>query len=96
MAPGDSIGQSRILAGLTFGVTVKAATRVVVFRLTKEAMSGVLERHPDVARKILGLPTEQRASEATLPADPVPDDHASGGVIEWLREGVHRLHNLAH
>lgn len=94
MAPGDSIGQSGILAGLTFRVTVKAVTRVVVFRLAKDALSGMLERRPDIARQMLRRLTEHRASEETLLADPVPPEH-TGGLFEWLRDGMHRLHDLA-
>jgi small-conductance mechanosensitive channel len=95
MAPGDSIGQSGILAGLKFRVTVRAVTRVVVFRLAKEALSVVLERRPEIAGQMCRLLTEHHASEETLLADPIPVDHPGGGVLEWLKEGMHRLHNLA-
>jgi CRP-like cAMP-binding protein len=93
MVPGDSIGQSGILAGLKFRVTVKAVTHVVVLRLAKEALSGLLERRPEISRQMLRRLTEHRASEETLLAEPVPPEH-TGGLLDWLREGMHRLHDL--
>ena len=49
LAPGDSIGQSGILAGVRTDVIVRALTRATVFRLDKAALTPILARRPEVA-----------------------------------------------
>ncbi|MFM0146818.1 mechanosensitive ion channel family protein [Paraburkholderia sp. RL18-085-BIA-A] len=94
LAPGDSIGQSGILAGVRTGVIVHALTRATVFRLDKTALTPVLARRPEVAKEMCRLLSEHHATEEMLLASPVTVDGTSGGLLQWIRDGVRRFHEL--
>lgn len=93
MAPGDSVGQSGILAGVKTEVVVRALTRVTVFRLDKTALTPILARRPEVAQEMCRLLSEHHASEKLLLSTPANIDKTSGGLLQWIRDGVHRLHD---
>ncbi|WP_144149005.1 mechanosensitive ion channel family protein [Paraburkholderia sp. BCC1884] len=95
LAPGDSIGQSGILAGVRSTVTVSALTRVVVLRLDKAALTPILTRHPEVAHEMCRLLSEHHEDEKLLLATPAETDGNAGGLFQWIRDGVRRLHDLA-
>lgn len=94
LAPGDSIGQSGILAGVRTAVVVRALTRATVFRLDKSALTPVLAQRPEVAKEMCRLLSEHHASEELLLASPANVDEASGGLLQWIRDGVRRFHEL--
>jgi len=94
MVPGDSIGQSAILSGLEFRVTVRAITRVVIYRLEKEALTGVLSRRPDIGREMCRLLAEHHEAEETVLSDVSPLAPANGSFLEWLRLGMRKFHDL--
>ncbi len=94
LAPGDSIGQSGILAGVRTGVTVRALTHATVFRLDKTALTPILARRPEVAKEMCRLLSEHHATETILLASPVGVDESSGGLLQWIRDGVRRFHEL--
>jgi small-conductance mechanosensitive channel len=94
LAPGDSIGQSGILAGVRTAVIARALTRATVFRLDKTALTPVLARRPEVAREMCRLLSEHHATEEMLLASPSNVDESSGGLLQWIRDGVRRFHEL--
>lgn len=94
LAPGDSIGQSGILAGVRTAVIVRAMTRATVFRLDKAALTPVLERRPDVAKEMCRLLSEHHATEELLLASPQDVEDNPGGLLQWIRDGVRRFHEL--
>ena len=94
LAPGDSIGQSGILAGVRTAVVVRALTRATVFRLDRSALTPVLTQRPEVAREMCRLLSEHHATEEMLLAAPVTADEGSGGLLQWIRDGVRRIHEL--
>jgi len=93
MAPGDSVGQSGILAGMRSDVTVRAMTRVVVLRLDKDALTPILARRPEMAREMCRLLSEHEATEKSLLATSAYASE-SGGLLNWIRDGMRRLHEL--
>ena len=92
LVPGDAIGQSGILAGVKTGVVVCALTRCVVFQLDKTALTPILTQRPEVAQEMCRLLSEHHATEQMLLAVPAHVDETAGGVLQWIREGVRRLH----
>ena len=94
LAPGDSIGQSGILAGVRTDVIVRALTRATVFRLDKAALTPILARRPEVAREMCRLLSEHHATEKMLLESAVNVDETSGGLLQWIRDGVRRFHEL--
>ena len=95
LAPGDSIGQSGILAGVKTGVIVHAMTRVTVFQLDKAALTPMLARRPEVGREMCRLLSEHHETEKLLLASPDNADAGPGGLLQWIRDGVRRIHDLA-
>jgi CRP-like cAMP-binding protein len=94
LAPGDSIGQSGILAGVKTDVIVRALTRATVFRLDKAALTPILARRPEVATEMCRLLSEHHATEKMLLESPANVDETSGGLLQWIRDGVRRFHEL--
>jgi small-conductance mechanosensitive channel len=94
LAPGDSIGQSGILAGVRTDVIVRALTRATVFRLDKTALTPILARRPEVAKEMCRLLSEHHATEKMLLESPASVDENSGGLLQWIRDGVRRFHEL--
>jgi small-conductance mechanosensitive channel/CRP-like cAMP-binding protein len=94
LAPGDSIGQSGILAGVKTDVVVSALTRATVFRLDKTALTPILARRPEVAKEMCRLLSEHHATEKMLLESPTNMDETSGGLLQWIRDGVRRFHEL--
>ena len=95
LAPGDSVGQSGILAGVRTGVIVRALTRATVFRLDKEALTPILARRPEVAREMCRLLSVHHESEKMLLAPSKSGEAGNGGLLQWIRDGMRRLHELA-
>ncbi|MGF6773762.1 small-conductance mechanosensitive channel [Paraburkholderia sp. GAS199] len=94
LAPGDSIGQSGILAGVHTTVMARALTRAVVFRLDRSALTPLLTRRPEVAREMCRLLSEHHAKEELLLSTPAEVRQSSGGLLEWIRNGMRRIHAL--
>ncbi|CAB3805603.1 hypothetical protein LMG28614_06238 [Paraburkholderia ultramafica] len=94
LAPGDSIGQSGILAGVRTAVVVRALTHATVLRLGKSALTPVLERRPEVAKEMCRLLSEHHASEQMLLSTPPNVDDTPGGLLHWIRDGMRRFHEL--
>ncbi|MFM0171606.1 mechanosensitive ion channel family protein [Paraburkholderia sediminicola] len=94
LAPGDSIGQSGILAGVRTGVIVHAMTHATVFQLDKAALTPILTRRPEVAREMCRLLSEHHETEKLMLASQGDADQSSGGLLQWIRDGVRRIHEL--
>jgi small-conductance mechanosensitive channel len=94
LAPGDSIGQSGILAGVRTGVVVHAMTHATVFQLDKAALTPILARRPEVAREMCRLLSEHHETEKLMLASTDDADPSSGGLLQWIRDGVRRIHEL--
>jgi small-conductance mechanosensitive channel len=95
MGPGDSIGQSGILAGVKFNVTVHALTSVTVFRLSKDALTPILKERPEVGRQMCRLLTQHHTVEESLLTNVPPTAQEETGLLKWFRDGMLRLHDLA-
>ena len=94
LAPGDSIGQSGILAGVRTNVIMRSMTHATVYRLDKAALTPILARRPDVAKEMCRLLSEHHATEQMMLASPANGDETPGGLLQWIRDGVRRIHEL--
>lgn len=94
IGPGDAIGQSSILAGMEFKVSALALTRMTVFRLSKDALTPVLQARPEVGQQMCRLLSEHHAIEETLLAGSTGRRPEAAGLLEWFHEGMRRLHDL--
>ena len=94
MVPGDSVGQSGVLAGMKSNVTVRAMTRVAVLRLEKEALTPILERRPEIAREMCRLLSEHETTEKSRLATAAHAGESGSGLLNWIRDGMRRFHEL--
>lgn len=94
LAPSDSIGQSGILTGVRTDVIVRAMTRATVFRLDKTALTPILERRREIAKEMCRLLSEHHATEKLLLASVENVAEESGGLLQWIRDGMRRFHQL--
>jgi small-conductance mechanosensitive channel len=95
MGPGESIGQSGILAGVKFNVNVQALTHVTVFRLSKDALTPILKERPEVGRQMCRLLTRHHTIEESLLTGILAPVQEETGLLQWFRDGMRRLHDLA-
>jgi len=95
LVPGDFIGQSSILAGVTSDVMVRALTQVTTFRLEKADLTPILARRPVVAKEMCRLLSEHHATEQTLLSAAQKAETVSNGFLQWVRDGMRRFHDIA-
>ncbi|MGF6574855.1 small-conductance mechanosensitive channel [Paraburkholderia sp. GAS333] len=94
LSPGDAIGQLGILAGVASAVVARALTRVTVYQLDKSVLTSLLTRRPEVAKEMCRLVSAHLASEELLFANPPEIEQSESGVLQWIRDGVKRFHQL--
>jgi small-conductance mechanosensitive channel len=96
LAPGEAMGRVGILTGFSNDVRLEAFTRVVAYRLPREALTPVLQSNPEVGQRMIDwLVAYQSRAAATLDAIP---EHVGGkgGLAGRLIEGMRRLHGMLH
>ncbi|KLU26040.1 mechanosensitive ion channel protein MscS [Caballeronia mineralivorans PML1(12)] len=94
LGPGDSIGEAGVLAGLPVQAQITALTRAVIYQLDKADLTPLLKSRPDIGQQMCQLLSQQQDSLRKLNAEvPVPagTEHT---VLNWLREGMRKLHDL--
>lgn len=94
MAPGDSLGQSAILAGARVEGVLKAQTPVTICCLDPDALTPILREKPEIARRMCRILAEQLASDTSLLSVGMGKPDKEGNFFDWLNDGIHRLHNL--
>ncbi|MDN7181703.1 mechanosensitive ion channel family protein [Caballeronia sp. SEWSISQ10-4 2] len=94
LGPGDSIGEAGVLAGLPVEAQIIALTRAVIYRLDKADLTPLLKSRPEIGQQMCQLLSQQQDTLRKLSAEvPVPagTEHT---VLDWLREGMRKLHDL--
>ncbi len=94
LGPGDSIGEAGVLAGLPTQAQVTAMTRAVLYRLDKVDLTPLLKSRPEIGQQMCQLLSEQQDTLRKLNTEiptPVGTEHT---LLDWLREGMHKLHEL--
>lgn len=94
LSPGDSVGQSAILAGARADGTLRAITAVSICCLSKDALTPILQARPEIARRMCGILAQQVARERSLLRADAGASDGGGEFSAWLIEGIQRLHDL--
>ncbi|MGF6767538.1 small-conductance mechanosensitive channel [Paraburkholderia sp. GAS199] len=94
LAPGDAIGQVDAIADLANVVVARAMTRVMIYQLDKSSLASLLTRRPDVAREMCRLVSEHHANEEMLLAPRPEMKIVDSNLLQWIRDGVKRFHEL--
>jgi small-conductance mechanosensitive channel/CRP-like cAMP-binding protein len=96
LGPGDAVGRSGILTGVSAAIKLRAVGKVQMVSLSKEALTPVLQEHPEIAKDMLDAlmdyEAKVRKAERELPAS-VADQR---NVFQRLLEGMRRMHGLLH
>jgi small-conductance mechanosensitive channel/CRP-like cAMP-binding protein len=94
LGPEEAFGESGVLAGLPMTVDITALSRVVLYRLDKEELSPLLKARPELGHSMCRLLSTRQDYSRTFTEHQVPEVKAEGGLLQWLREGMQRLHEL--
>lgn len=96
LIPGDAVGRSGFLTGVSAPIKLQAVGKVAIVRLKKEALTPILREHPEIAQDMLDelLDYQQKVAEIIRE---VPTDGANHeSLIHRLLEGMRRMHGLIH
>jgi small-conductance mechanosensitive channel/CRP-like cAMP-binding protein len=94
LGPGDSIGEAGVLAGLPVQAQVTALTRALIYRLDKADLTPLLKNRPEIGQQMCQLLSQQQDSLRQLNTGipvPVGTEHT---LLDWLRDGMRKLHEL--
>jgi CRP-like cAMP-binding protein len=94
LGPEEAFGESGVLAGLPMTVDITALTRVVLYRLDKEELSPLLKARPELGHSMCRLLSTRQDYSRTFIEHQVAEVKTEGGLFQWLREGMRRLHEL--
>ncbi|WP_445143360.1 mechanosensitive ion channel domain-containing protein [Dyella sp. Tek66A03] len=94
LAPGDAVGRSGVLTGVSNGIKLRALSNVSVFRLNKDAITPLLRQFPELAKEMLSDLLECQAREAEILREIPSQETERGGVFQRLMEGLRRLHGI--
>jgi hypothetical protein len=94
LGPGDAIGEAGVLAGLPLDAQVTAVTRTVLYRLDKTDLTPLLKSRPDIGQQMCRLLSQRRDALRSLNAAVPATAAGEHTVFDWLREGMHKLHEL--
>lgn len=94
LGPGDAIGEAGVLAGLALDAQVTAVTRAVLYRLDKTDLTPLLKSRPDIGQQMCRLLSQRRNALRSLNAAVPATATGEHTVFDWLREGMHKLHEL--
>ncbi|CAM2157296.1 Small-conductance mechanosensitive channel [Pararobbsia alpina] len=94
MSPGDSLGQSAILAGARVEGILTAQTPVTICCLEQDALTPILQARPEIARRMCRILAEEMASDQSLLSASSGKPDRDESFFDWLNDGIHRLHHL--
>jgi CRP-like cAMP-binding protein len=95
LSPGDAVGRAGVLTGVSKGIKLRAISKVTVARLSKDAITPILQQYPEVAKAMLASLIAYQTKEAEVLSElPLPVIEASG-IFARLLAGMKRLHSIA-
>jgi small-conductance mechanosensitive channel len=95
LSPGDAVGRAGILTGVSKGIKVRAISKVAIARLGKDAITPILQQHPEVAKAMLDSLIAFQAEEAEILNELPSPVVEEGGLFGRLLAGMRRLHGMA-
>ena len=96
LVPGDAIGRSGFLTGVSTAIKLRAVGRVLVVRLKKEALTPILQEHPEIAKDMLDGLLDYQAKVAEIVREIPVSGTDQRGLVNRLLEGMRRMHGLLH
>ena len=94
MAPGDYFGEVGLLTGEPLNGELTALTRVVIYEISKDALSPLLKARPGMAEELSeSLASRQLANRTVLDHDDHKEQHEEG-LAERVAANIRRLFSL--
>jgi CRP-like cAMP-binding protein len=94
LGPGDTMGETGLLAGLAIQVRIVTVTRSVIYRLNKEDITPLLKSSQEVTHRMCQLLSQRQDTLHRLATEHVATSDAGQSIFHWLLEKVHGLHAL--
>jgi small-conductance mechanosensitive channel len=94
LTPGDAVGRSGLLTGISTAIKLQAIGKVMIVRLKKEALTPVLQAHPEVAQDMLEALLEYQARVDEIIKEIPVGSATQEGLFHRLVEGMRRMHGL--
>jgi CRP-like cAMP-binding protein len=94
LGPGDTMGETGLLAGLPVQVKIVTLTRSVIYRLSKDDVTRLLRDSQEVTYRMCRLLSQRQDmlhKMAMKNAAHGDDEHTT---FHWLLDKIHRLHAL--
>jgi small-conductance mechanosensitive channel/CRP-like cAMP-binding protein len=96
LVPGDAVGRSGVLTGVSTAIKLRAVGRVMVVRLKKDALTPILQEHPEIAKDMLDGLLDYQAKVAEILREIPVSGTDQKSLVGRLLEGMRRMHGLLH
>jgi small-conductance mechanosensitive channel/CRP-like cAMP-binding protein len=95
LGPGDAVGEASVLAGIPFRATLTALTVTVAHQLNKDDLTPILQRRPELGRHMCSLLSQRQDSLTRFGSIPQAPTNTERTLLDWLRYGMTKLHDLS-
>jgi CRP-like cAMP-binding protein len=94
LGPGDTMGETGILAGLPVQVKIVTLTRSVIFRLNKDDVTPLLRDSQEVTHRMCRLLSQRQDTLHKIAMKNAAHGDDEHTTFHWLLDKIHRLHAL--
>lgn len=94
LGPGEVVGEMGPLTGMAARVKITALTHVVTYQLNTKDLTPLFKSNPDVAR-LMCQSLSRRQHMLEVVGAPTPVTHSDESFLQWLIDGVRKLHGLS-
>ncbi len=94
LGPGDTMGETGILAGLPVQVKIVTLTRSVIYRLNKDDVTPLLRDSQEVTHRMCRLLSQRQDTLHKIAMKNAAHGDDEHTTFHWLLDKIHRLHAL--
>ncbi|MFM0231374.1 mechanosensitive ion channel domain-containing protein [Paraburkholderia sediminicola] len=94
LGPGDTMGETGILAGLPVQVKIMTLTRSVIYRLNKDDVTPLLRDSQEVTHRMCRLLSQRQDTLHKIAMKNAAHGDDEHTTFHWLLDKIHRLHAL--
>jgi len=94
LAPGDYFGDVGLLTGEPLNGELTALTRVVIYEISKDALSPLLTARPSMAEELSENLASRQLAHRTVLDNPDQKEHHKEGLADLVAANIRRLFSL--
>jgi len=94
LGPGDTMGETGLLAGLPVQVKIVTLTRSVIYRLNKNDVTPLLRDSQEVTHRMCRLLSQRQDTLHKIAMQNAVNGDDVHTTFHWLLDKIHRLHAL--